>query len=64
MASIVHQAVKRDPIQKISFNGEDLTLREWCERTGIPLKTLKNRCRFKWPAARMLTEPHRDAPAP
>lgn len=47
---------KRDTI-RIKFNGEELTLKEWSERTGIKLITLYFRiCKYNWSIERALTE--------
>jgi hypothetical protein len=51
--------VARGPIgRKYSYQGHNLTLREWAEWTGLPYDLLRKRltCRG-WPLERALTEP-------
>lgn len=45
---------------RFAFDGQVLSLREWSTRTGLRLKTLKDRVYgLRWPIERALTEPYR-----
>lgn len=45
---------------RIEFNGENLTLSEWSERTGISYCALYLRVkRYNWPIEKILTTPNR-----
>lgn len=43
--------------RRIEFNGLNLTIREWSERTGISKDTITNRFRLGWDTERALTQP-------
>lgn len=47
----------------ISFQGQQRTLAEWADHTGIPRNTIKLRQRRGWPIERMLSEPPRPQPS-
>jgi hypothetical protein len=42
--------------KRLNFNGEEKTLREWEEVTGIQRRTLRGRIKLGWSAERALTE--------
>lgn len=41
----------------ITYSGKTLTMREWSERTGIPVKNIATRLRQDWSIERALTQP-------
>lgn len=43
----------------LEYNGEELSLREWAERTKIPYSVIYSRIRLGWTAERILTTPTR-----
>lgn len=47
----------RTPTVRIEFDGLNLTLAEWSERTGISVSTLYNRMYYGWEAERILSQP-------
>lgn len=46
----------------ITYNGETLTVAGWAERTGLPVYTIHNRLKMKWPVERLfqssIRKPH------
>lgn len=43
----------------LTFDGETLSLAEWCERRGMPSDTVRKRLEAGWPVDRALTAPVR-----
>jgi hypothetical protein len=41
----------------LTFNGDSLSLQEWCEVLGVPSKRVESRLRLGWSVERALTEP-------
>ena len=50
--------------RRYEFGGQNLTLIEWCERTGFRLSTLAGRLRLGWSIKDVLTLPLRSRPVP
>jgi hypothetical protein len=58
-------ARNREDNNRIEFRGETLTLTEWCERLGLPYRTISWRMTKGWGTERALTTPVRaKAPSP
>lgn len=57
-ASAKTQARNRSIVKKVSFLGEELTIPEWAERTGLPYRTLRGRIlELKWSPEKAFTTP-------
>lgn len=56
-ATAKEQGRNRKNNHRLSFRGQSLTMIEWCEKTGIKLKTLWHRIKVGWSVERALTEP-------
>jgi hypothetical protein len=55
---IQEQMMNQRKTVRIKWKGEEKTLREWCEITGLKYRTLKGRIvDLKWPAHKALTTP-------
>lgn len=52
---------RRDNVH-VSFNGEERTISEWADITGIRAGTLYGRLKAKWPVEKVLTTPTRKWP--
>lgn len=51
------QAENRACVNRLTFRGESLTLKQWSERTGVKRSTLaQRRYTYKWPTERILKE--------
>lgn len=60
-ATDTEQNRNRRDNRRVEFRGENLTLGEWAERTGIRYSTLRRRiAELRWPTERALTEPIRE----
>jgi hypothetical protein len=47
--------------KKFFYNGENLTVKEWCDRIGIPKGTFWRRVHDGWPMSRIVATPNRFA---
>jgi hypothetical protein len=48
VTNAVNQLNKRNNY-RVGWRGQNLTLSEWCRKTGVPKTTIKERLRKKWP---------------
>lgn len=62
--SITQANNKRNNVKLTAF-GETLTLPQWSRRTGIPIRTMRNRLLAKWDHEKIVTQKprYRDAPS-
>jgi hypothetical protein len=58
-ATATEQIRNRTNTRLVSFNGESLTIKEWCERLGLDYVAMKDRLRHGWSPERAFTEPVR-----
>ena len=47
----------RESSKKLTFNGESLSIKQWADKAGIPLSTLKQRIKLGWSHESALTKP-------
>lgn len=46
-------------VERVTYQGESLTISQWAKRTGLPDLTIRGRLRLGWNAERALTTPSR-----
>lgn len=58
-ATNLEQSQNRRTTTRLEFNGESLTIRQWCYKTGLSYATLKQRIKKGWSISDAITTVHR-----